>query len=578
MATGHKANNGVVSLAIPGDGGERQTLLEYFRARGKRTGLVTTDSMTGATPAGFGAHDTSRNDFAQIAADYLTQTEPNVLFGGGAGGITPAGAAAAGYTVVTDRASMQALDASHTSYVSGQFGSSPLPYEYDGVGSLPHLTEMTSAALDIIGGSPEGFFLMVEGGNIDHAGHSSDLARDIFETIEFSSAVRTALDWAAGRTDTLIIVTADHETGGLTVTQNNGAGALPSVSWASGGNHTAANVPLYAWGSGASLFSGTLDNTAFFVKIADSYGVSGTVRAADGSAAAGAGVSLSGKISSAAVTDSAGQYSFTGLSTGTYTVTPAVAGWSFTPGSRETPLLSSDAGGWDFTQSGLTAVIPPGGGAMTFVYSGGKAQVVFPGGSFGNAVSVTLRKPSSFPAAGGADNAPTGVGAEIIKDTPLEPMTDAAIAIYYQDADMAGHDESRLFIARYDPASAAWVPLFSVPSPAENKVTAQTSHLSLFQVMESVPQPAPSALHIYPNPFYPAKGHTQVNFTGLPAQAVIRLYSISGELVRELTANTAGMAVWDGRNRAGKKAASGIYLGSVKSPVGKASFKLAVIR
>jgi alkaline phosphatase len=66
---------------------------------------------------------------------------------------------------------------------------------------------------------------------IDHTGHANGIARSIGETIELSNAVQLAVDWAEGRDDTLIIVTADHETGGLTVLQNNGAGVLPSVSW-----------------------------------------------------------------------------------------------------------------------------------------------------------------------------------------------------------------------------------------------------------------------------------------------------------------------------------------------------------
>ena len=86
IATGFKANNGVISVALPGDGSDRYTLLEYFRDQGKRTGLVTTSSMTDATPAGFGAHDPSRSNSSNIANDYFNQTRPNVLFGGGASG------------------------------------------------------------------------------------------------------------------------------------------------------------------------------------------------------------------------------------------------------------------------------------------------------------------------------------------------------------------------------------------------------------------------------------------------------------------------------------------------------------
>ena len=270
MATGHKVNNGVISMAYPGNGAELTTLLEHSSAAGKRTGLVTTTYMTHATPAGFGAHEPSRNNNAQIAGDYLTQTRPNVLFGGGANGMTPAAAAANGYTVVTNRAGMQSLDPLNETYVSGQFGNTHLPYEYDywngssnGYDTLPHLSEMTASALDLLETDPDGMFLMVEGGRIDHAGHDNRLDRNVFETLEFADTVQTVLDWAAGRDDTLVLVTADHETGGLNVLQNNGQGVFPTVSWSTG-DHTGVNVPIYAWGQNADMVSGVLDNTDIY--------------------------------------------------------------------------------------------------------------------------------------------------------------------------------------------------------------------------------------------------------------------------------------------------------------------------
>jgi len=262
IATGRKVNNGVVSMAYPGNGSEIQTVLEYLKAKGKTTGIVTTADISDATPAAFGAHEPSRSNYLQITGDYLNQTSPDILFGG-AGYITPAAASAAGYVVVTDRYSMQAVDANTAGCISGQFGGGNMPYEYDGLGLLPHLSEMTSAALDILDNGPNGFFLLVEGGLIDKAEHNKDIRRSVRETIEFADAVQRAIDWAAGRTDTLIVVTADHETGGLSVTANNGKGQFPTVTWGTGG-HTAADVPVYAQGVNAELISGILDNTDFF--------------------------------------------------------------------------------------------------------------------------------------------------------------------------------------------------------------------------------------------------------------------------------------------------------------------------
>jgi len=262
LATGIKVNNGVISRAYPGDGSELETLLEYYADRDRSTGLVTTTYMTHATPAAFGAHESSRNNYSQIGSDYINQTRPNMLFGGGAHGLT---GSPAGYSVVTDRAGLLGLDTEDPllTHVSGQFGTDHLPYEYDGLGSLPHLWEMTATALNVLDNDPDGFFLMVEGGRIDHAGHSNHIERNVRETTAFSAAVQEAIDWAGSRTDTLIIVTADHETGGLTVLADNGAGNAPTVSWSTG-SHTATNVPIYAWGLHANEVLPLMDNTDVF--------------------------------------------------------------------------------------------------------------------------------------------------------------------------------------------------------------------------------------------------------------------------------------------------------------------------
>jgi len=262
MATGRKVNVGVISQALPGNGEDLVTLLEEQAALGKRTGLVTTSYLTDATPAGFGAHEPSRSNYLFIAGDYLNQTHPNLLLGGGGAGLSPLETISAGYTSVTDRPGLQALDLNSLEYVSGQFGDGAMPYELDGVGSLPHLSEMTAAALDLLENDPDGFFLMVEGGNIDHAEHVNDLPRTVGEVIEFSNAVSLVLDWAAGRNDTLVIVTADHETGGLRIDRDNGPGQYPTVQWTSpGGTHTSVVIPIYASGQNASLVWGWLDNT-----------------------------------------------------------------------------------------------------------------------------------------------------------------------------------------------------------------------------------------------------------------------------------------------------------------------------
>ncbi|MHC4462307.1 MAG: alkaline phosphatase [Planctomycetota bacterium] len=268
LATGIKVNNGIISLAIPGNESELKTLLEYSKAAGKSTGLVTTSLWYDATPATFGAHAPDRYNYSNIASDYWHQTRPNVVFGGSHTSTYEAGAVSAGYTVVTDCSAMQALDTETETMVFGQFGESYMPFEYEGLGTLPHLSEMTATALNILDNDPDGFFLMVEGGRIDHACHFNLTEHAVLETIEFDNTVQVVMDWAAGRTDTLILVCADHETGWLEVLANNGAGVLPTVSWGRIGpvvsTHSAANVPVYAWGVNAEMISGVMDNTGMF--------------------------------------------------------------------------------------------------------------------------------------------------------------------------------------------------------------------------------------------------------------------------------------------------------------------------
>lgn len=278
LATGHKVFNGTISVANPGDGQPLETILERLARQGKATGLVTTTYIEHATPAAFGAHQGSRGSLASIAHDYLSGSRPNVLFGGvsppnrdtGERAMTPEAARAAGYTVVTTREELRALNPKTVTHVSGQFCVDMLPYEVayargqtDGYDRIPHLAELTREALAILSQDPDGFFLMVEGGRIDHAGHGNDLAANVMETLAFDDAVAAVYAWAAGRDDTLIVVTADHETGGLHVVKSSGWGQLPEVTWTSG-DHSGANVPVYAWGAGSDRFDGTMQNTEIY--------------------------------------------------------------------------------------------------------------------------------------------------------------------------------------------------------------------------------------------------------------------------------------------------------------------------
>jgi alkaline phosphatase len=287
IATGQKVKNGVISQK---SGEPIKTILEYLKEKGKATGLVTTVPITHATPAAFGAHTRKRSNYTDIANDYLKQTRPNILFGAyykNGKGMTEAKARQADYMVVKNRYQMKHAvwlaeqDADSEMFVAGLFCPDGMPWEYNfyclqknplskttetstlSYKTLPHLSEMTEAALHILDNDSDGFFLMVEGGTIDWAGHDNVIEDNIFETLEFACAFQVVLDWTQNRQDTLIIVTADHECGDLKVVKAFKKGIMPEVFWGSK-KHTGDNVPIYTVGHGAEEFKGIIDNTEIF--------------------------------------------------------------------------------------------------------------------------------------------------------------------------------------------------------------------------------------------------------------------------------------------------------------------------
>ncbi len=273
MATGKKVKKGTISMEIPGSGRELKTILEIYKESGAYTGIITTTYINHATPAGFAAHSESRTNYKDIARDYLEQTRPNVMLGGNKKSFWGSTfdfkrARALGYHTIDKRERLMSLRTEDTTYLAGVFGNGHFPFEKDGLGDLPHLSQMTRAGLMVLDNNPGGFFVMIEGGRIDHAAHRNDLERMIPETLEFEKSVKIAYEWVRKYPDTLLLVTADHETGGLEVLSSSGKGKIPVVSWGSH-QHTSARVPVYAIGKDSEKFAGEMDNTDFFRKILD---------------------------------------------------------------------------------------------------------------------------------------------------------------------------------------------------------------------------------------------------------------------------------------------------------------------
>lgn len=260
MATGIKTFNARIGMSQTGE--PLETVVEWANERGIATGVVTTAALPHATPGAFTAHNESRHDMDNIAIDQATQVQPQLMLGGGAqyfGDDLVAELVAAGYDVVRDR---QAL-ADAGDKVWGVFADEHMDYVRErepGTGQ-PTLAEMSLAALARLDRDPDGFFLMIEGARIDMASHANDIENAVYETLDFDDTVAAVRDWASDRDDVLLIVTADHECGGLTINSPGPVGQIPQVSWR-WGNHTNARVSVCASGPGSELFHGSiLDHT-----------------------------------------------------------------------------------------------------------------------------------------------------------------------------------------------------------------------------------------------------------------------------------------------------------------------------
>ena len=225
---GRRVNNGVLNV-LP-DGAPVETLHQKLHAKGRKTGLVTTATITHATPAGFAVNVDSRADEAIIAEQYL-ERRVDLLLGGGRKFFSEdlkKRYAEAGYAVVESRDSLTKQPVDGGKPLLGIFNESHLPFTIDhqnvpGVqAAIPTLAEMTGIALDRLAPGKDGFFLMVEGARIDHAGHANDAAASIHDQLAFDDAIGTVLAFVEKHPDTLVIITTDHGCGGI---QMNGVSA-----------------------------------------------------------------------------------------------------------------------------------------------------------------------------------------------------------------------------------------------------------------------------------------------------------------------------------------------------------------
>lgn len=238
LATAVKTNNYFVGV-YPTDGKNRvshpMNLTELAISQGKAAGVVTTDSTTGATPASFSSHTLDRGDEKKINKQQL-EGQLTVCWGTETKSFKAKTAQANGFEVITDKASMEALSEGTRSF--GQFTDEL--WHQNQTNSMPTLTEMTEKAIDLLNDDEDGFFLMVEAAHIDKNSHNN-VGEGMVDAVQsFNETLLYVLDYAEKDGDTLVIVTADHETGGITF--QNDAYEYTTT------NHTGVNVPLLVYG------------------------------------------------------------------------------------------------------------------------------------------------------------------------------------------------------------------------------------------------------------------------------------------------------------------------------------------
>lgn len=267
LATGHKTYNGAVSVSI--ENKPLKTIVEYAEENGKATGLVVTCSLTHATPAAFVSHVKNRNDHTAIA-EHIVNSGIDVMFGGGWAYFVQKSADGSKRNdnkdlimklskrmkVILSVGEFRKLN--DIDSVAGFFAPDHLPKVKDREFSLAELTEK---AIKILSKNSKGFFLMVEGSQIDWEAHNNNRDYIITELTDFDNAVGIGMDFALRNNRTLVLVTADHETGGFAVHDGSIVDKKITASGFTTKNHTASMVPIFAYGPGSSAFSGIHDNT-----------------------------------------------------------------------------------------------------------------------------------------------------------------------------------------------------------------------------------------------------------------------------------------------------------------------------
>ncbi|GAA4543694.1 hypothetical protein GCM10023192_53260 [Amycolatopsis samaneae] len=311
LATGHKTRNGAVGVDTHGR--PLETVLERAKKAGKSTGLVTTAQVTGASPAAFAAHVPSRDSQSDIAKQYLENSRPEVLLGGGEDWWFPKGnpgawpdkpgeesrspygnlverAQRTGYTYVRNA---DELARTRGGRILGLFANEDMvDYGPDGVGKYAPkvpLRQMARKALDTLSQNPRGFFLFLEEEGIDGMSHENNAHSVIDAGRALEETVAEVMRFVRTHPDTLVIIGGDHETGGLSIENHDSSNTGPeharedgpfpvpgsklefTVDWTTN-DHTGADTPVTASGPGSARLRGFVENTDVYHVMRDALG------------------------------------------------------------------------------------------------------------------------------------------------------------------------------------------------------------------------------------------------------------------------------------------------------------------
>jgi alkaline phosphatase len=270
FATGQRTYNGAIAVNM--DKESLPTILEIAEKNGKATGLVSSSAITHATPASFIAHNESRNNYEDIAADFL-KTDIDIFIGGGKeffekredGRNILKELEAKNYQIFDSINQAENVEQPPMAILTAPKHNSAWPER----GEL--IPRGTQKAINVLSKDKDGYFLMVEGSQIDWGGHENNTAYIVKEALDFDKAVGVALQMAARDKETLIIVTADHETGGMSIDDGNFEKGEIHAKYTTGG-HSGVMVPVFAYGPGAEHFTGVMKNTDIFHKMMNLFG------------------------------------------------------------------------------------------------------------------------------------------------------------------------------------------------------------------------------------------------------------------------------------------------------------------